>query len=110
MTNPLSKVITSHTEKMSAYLQPLEKRMLSPRIRTTTKSCLQCSVCIDEFKDREKFRLLPRRQHLYYTEYILPWFTNKYDCYPLCKQNVLRDDSTSSESSNGQNSHSKSVF
>ena len=96
-------------DKISAYLQPLEESILSSRIRAATKSCIQCSVCIDEFEDGEKVRLLPRCGHVYHTECILPWLTNQHGCCPLCKQDVLRNGSTSSESSNGQNNHSESV-
>ena len=56
-----------------------------------TKSCTTCSICIDDFEEGEKLRLLPRCGHLFHTDCILPWLTERKACCPLCKRGVLND-------------------
>mmetsp|Transcript_7266 Transcript_7266/g.11150 ORF Transcript_7266/g.11150 Transcript_7266/m.11150 type:complete len:545 (-) Transcript_7266:133-1767(-) len=51
-----------------------------------------CSICIDEFLIGEKLRKLPRCGHLFHTECIMPWLTERNACCPLCKVNVLEGD------------------
>jgi len=58
----------------------------------TTTISTTCSICIDEFEQGEKIRLLPRCGHGYHTECILPWLTERQGCCPLCKTSVLEKD------------------
>lgn len=63
----------------------------APPILTTT--CTMCSICIDDFEDGEKIRVLPKCRHGFHTECIIPWLTERQSCCPLCKTSVLgRDD------------------
>jgi hypothetical protein len=55
----------------------------------TTTTCTTCSICIDEFEEGEKLRLLPRCAHAFHTECILPWLTERQGSCPLCKTSVL---------------------
>jgi hypothetical protein len=48
-----------------------------------------CSICIDEFEVGERLRLLPRCKHVFHTECILPWLTERQGCCPLCKTSVV---------------------
>jgi hypothetical protein len=60
----------------------------TPRLFTTT-TCTTCSICIDEFENGEKLRLLPRCGHAFHTECILPWLVERQGLCPLCKVYVL---------------------
>ncbi|KAL9185774.1 hypothetical protein ACHAXT_003551 [Thalassiosira profunda] len=51
-----------------------------------------CSICLDEFALGEKVRLLPRCNHAYHTECILPWLTERQGCCPMCKVPVLPEE------------------
>ena len=62
------------------------------RLRSfTTTTCSTCSICIDEFVEGEKIRLLPLCGHAFHTECILPWLTERQGCCPLCKMGVLEN-------------------
>lgn len=63
---------------------PIQKKKVFNTTISTT-----CSICIEEFEEGEKIRLLPRCGHGYHTECILPWLTERQGCCPLCKANVL---------------------
>uniref|UniRef100_A0A7S1Y311 RING-type domain-containing protein n=1 Tax=Grammatophora oceanica TaxID=210454 RepID=A0A7S1Y311_9STRA len=70
------------------------------QIRT---SCTMCSICIDDFEEGEKIRVLPRCGHGYHLECLKPWLTERQGCCPLCKTPVLGPEpSTSSSSEDGQ--------
>jgi hypothetical protein len=51
-----------------------------------------CSICLDEFVHGERIRLLPRCNHAFHTECILPWLTERQGCCPMCKSPVLPDE------------------
>jgi hypothetical protein len=55
-----------------------------------SSSC--CSICIEEFELGEKLRVLPRCNHLFHTECILPWLTKRQGCCPQCRTPVLPDE------------------
>lgn len=48
-----------------------------------------CSICIDDFEHGEKLRMLPRCRHIFHTDCILPWLTERQGCCPLCKTEVI---------------------
>lgn len=52
-------------------------------------SSSSCSICLEDFEVGEKVRLLPRCQHFYHTECVLPWLTERQGCCPMCKTPVL---------------------
>ncbi|KAG7338106.1 ring finger domain containing protein [Nitzschia inconspicua] len=65
-----------------------------------TTICTTCSICIDEFVDGERVRLLPRCGHAFHTECILPWLSERQGCCPLCKMAVLGADPDSEDEDN----------
>lgn len=55
-------------------------------------SCTTCSICIDDFEEGERIRLLPRCRHAFHTDCIMPWLTERQGSCPLCKTSVLQNE------------------
>jgi hypothetical protein len=75
--------------------QPLESSMRSDLPSSSLYAnihCTDCSICIDEFENGERIRLLPRCGHAFHTDCILPWLCERQGCCPLCKMAVLGND------------------
>ena len=62
---------------------------------TNINLCTSCSICLDDFENGEKLRLLPCG-HFFHTACILPWLTERQGCCPLCKAGVNEDNSATS--------------
>ena len=62
-----------------------------------TTSCTTCSICINDFEDGERIRLLPKCKHAFHTDCLMPWLTERQGCCPLCKRSVLGPDEDDSE-------------
>jgi hypothetical protein len=60
-------------------------------------TCTMCSICIDNFEDGEKIRLLPKCKHGFHTDCLMPWLTERQGCCPLCKRSVLGPDDEDSD-------------
>jgi len=71
-----------------------------------TTSCTTCSICIDDFEEGERIRLLPKCKHAFHTDCLMPWLTERQGCCPLCKRSVLgpddEDGSENEESSDAE--------
>lgn len=50
-----------------------------------------CAICLEDFVQGERVRLLPRCRHVFHTEHILPWLVDIRGCCPLCKTPVLEE-------------------
>eukprot|EP00535_Pseudo-nitzschia_heimii_P000281 CAMPEP_0197185436 /NCGR_PEP_ID=MMETSP1423-20130617/11905_1 /TAXON_ID=476441 /ORGANISM="Pseudo-nitzschia heimii, Strain UNC1101" /LENGTH=527 /DNA_ID=CAMNT_0042636491 /DNA_START=188 /DNA_END=1771 /DNA_ORIENTATION=+ len=48
-----------------------------------------CAICLDEFEDKEKVRVLPCG-HKFREDCLIPWLTQRHASCPLCKMNVLK--------------------
>ena len=70
-----------------------------------SSSC--CSICLDEFEEGEKLRLLPRCNHAFHTDCILPWLTERQGCCPMCKTPVLPDEQQRSRRSSSRRSSNR---
>lgn len=68
--------------------EPSTRTTATTRIFTTTMST-SCSICIDDFEEGEKIRLLPRCGHAFHTDCILPWLTERQGYCPCCKTEVI---------------------
>jgi len=85
---------------------------------TTTTISTSCSICIDEFEEGEKIRLLPLCGHGYHTDCILPWLTERQGCCPYCKSQVIcrviddddDDDSHKEDNANANNNGDDIVY
>lgn len=51
---------------------------------------LECAVCLSEFEDQDRGRLLPKCNHAFHVECIDPWFGSHTNC-PLCRAPVRPD-------------------
>jgi len=86
--------------------QPVSFRTQRRNQKFTTTTCTTCSICIDEFEEGEKVRLLPRCGHAFHTDCILPWLKDRQGCCPLCKMGVLdQGDSNGENGSDGNNNN-----
>ncbi|VVB07228.1 unnamed protein product [Arabis nemorensis] len=54
------------------------------------KSSQECSVCLNEFQDEEKLRVIPNCCHLFHIDCIDIWLQNNANC-PLCRTRVSCD-------------------
>ncbi|CAN0913421.1 RING-H2 finger protein ATL52 [Linum grandiflorum] len=54
-----------------------------------------CSVCLSEFEEEEKVRLLPKCRHAFHVPCIDAWLKSHATC-PLCRANINASDSSSS--------------
>jgi len=61
-------------------------------IRAAFDSCVMCSICICEFEEGEELRLLPECGHVFHTDCISPWLTEKRNTCPLCQQKVMKEE------------------
>lgn len=48
------------------------------------KGALTCAVCVSEFEDNERLRLLPKCDHVFHPECIDPWLASHSTC-PICR-------------------------
>ncbi|XP_031496744.1 E3 ubiquitin-protein ligase ATL31-like [Nymphaea colorata] len=57
------------------------------------KSSLECAVCLSEFQDDDKLRLLPQCSHAFHPECIDEWLSSHVTC-PVCRANLREDSGT----------------
>lgn len=57
------------------------------KILRTSKSPLECAICISEFIDDDILRLLPGCRHVFHTDCIDTWLENHVTC-PVCRSNL----------------------
>ncbi|XP_058077060.1 RING-H2 finger protein ATL2 [Magnolia sinica] len=75
----------------AAVLRSLPVFVFSPQ---THPDPLECAVCLCEFEEKEKGRLLPKCNHSFHTGCIDMWFHSHSTC-PLCRSAVKPDISDS---------------
>ncbi|KAL7551823.1 hypothetical protein ACHAWF_015017 [Thalassiosira exigua] len=69
---PSSSASSAPPIPISPSRDSLASSNLSRFVSSTT-----CSICIEEFEPGERLRVLPRCDHLFHTECILPWLTER---------------------------------
>lgn len=65
-----------------------------------------CCICLEDYEDDEKLRMLPRCGHAFHTDCILPWLTDRSPTCPLCKAEavVAAPNTNNNTDSNGSSS------
>ncbi|KAK4280369.1 hypothetical protein QN277_012000 [Acacia crassicarpa] len=54
------------------------------------KGALECAVCLNEFKDNETLRLLPKCNHVFHPSCIEAWLSSHVTC-PVCREKLTPD-------------------
>jgi len=62
-----------------------------------------CAICLDEFEDKEKVRVLPCK-HQFHEDCLVPWLTERHASCPLCKMDVLKYVSEIEQAAKNKNS------
>ncbi|XP_043714831.1 putative RING-H2 finger protein ATL36 [Telopea speciosissima] len=66
---------------------------------------LECAVCLNEFEDEDKIRLLPTCDHVFHADCIDAWLSNRTTC-PVCRANLVpkpvQDIQSDSDDSDGE--------
>ncbi|XP_057424962.1 RING-H2 finger protein ATL11-like [Lotus japonicus] len=55
------------------------------------RATLECAVCLNEFRDHETLRLIPKCSHVFHAECVDAWLVNQSTC-PVCRANLLQGD------------------
>ncbi|KAF7136379.1 hypothetical protein RHSIM_Rhsim08G0013900 [Rhododendron simsii] len=71
------------------------------------QGAVSCAVCVSEFGDNERLRLLPMCDHAFHLECIDPWLASHSTC-PICRAN-LSQEIESTQSTEECNSRSEPV-
>nr|XP_018625404.1 RING-H2 finger protein ATL16-like isoform X2 [Nicotiana tomentosiformis] len=53
---------------------------------STTTTC-ECAVCLNEFQENEKLRIIPNCAHIFHIDCIDVWLQNNANC-PLCRNSI----------------------
>ncbi|XP_058179584.1 E3 ubiquitin-protein ligase ATL31-like isoform X2 [Rhododendron vialii] len=53
------------------------------------KGAVSCAVCVSEFGDNERLRLLPKCDHAFHPECIDPWLASHSTC-PICRASLIQ--------------------
>jgi len=67
---------------------PLQRQTCSLLNNDSLSFNAMCSICLEEYEPREKLRVLPC-QHMFHTECIIPWLTERFPNCPLCKAQII---------------------
>ncbi|KAK7306153.1 hypothetical protein VNO77_44075 [Canavalia gladiata] len=54
------------------------------------KGALECAVCLSEFEDRDRIRLLPKCHHVFHPDCIDGWLLSHMKC-PVCRARLTHD-------------------
>jgi hypothetical protein len=78
-----------HSIESEEDLSADRKRQPDDIVHAAFESSTSCSICICDFELNEKVMLLPLCKHIFHTECITPWLTEKKRSCPLCSRTVL---------------------
>ncbi len=76
------------SERLMSVEQVLKLPSVDYSLRDEAAHQTSCAVCIEEYAEGDKLRELPC-QHVFHTECIVPWLTERHTSCPLCKAEVL---------------------
>ncbi|XP_052144657.1 RING-H2 finger protein ATL1-like [Oryza glaberrima] len=75
-----------------AAIQSLPAFRYRKAIKDTTADSSECAVCISEFQEEERVRLLPSCLHVFHVDCIDTWLQGNANC-PLCRAAIATNDS-----------------
>jgi E3 ubiquitin-protein ligase ATL6/9/15/31/42/55 len=75
---------------------PTMKYAEAKALRVGKGGALECAVCLSEFEDEERLRLLPKCSHAFHPECIGEWLASHVTC-PVCRCNLDPNKDTSSD-------------
>jgi hypothetical protein len=85
----------SHSGSGRRWLSKIELRKIPVVEYETSKAGAlpgtECAICLGEFVDGEKVRLLPRCRHCFHVQCIDSWLAEHSSC-PICCSSLLKDD------------------
>nr|DAD36754.1 TPA_asm: hypothetical protein HUJ06_007395 [Nelumbo nucifera] len=89
-----------HEDPLMAYVQATENRGLDESLiraipvfqfkrggKGEEKSYFDCAVCLNEFQEEEKLRILPNCAHAFHIDCIDIWLQSNANC-PLCRSSI----------------------
>jgi hypothetical protein len=76
---------------------------------STTTSTI-CSICIQDFEEGERIRLLPLCGHAYHTDCILPWLTVRHSLCPSCRAPVASGQNGNTDERARMSCHDSIIF
>ncbi|XP_065864471.1 RING-H2 finger protein ATL16 [Euphorbia lathyris] len=98
----LSRDTTNHHHPLTGYSPPLQTRGLDDSVirsipifnfkKVNTidfgeRSFCECAVCLNEFQQDEKLRIIPNCSHVFHIDCIDIWLQNNANC-PLCRNTI----------------------
>jgi len=96
-TSPETLLIRGHIDTDSttgsspvARSQPLRHQCSSSLNHDSLSFNAMCSICLEEYEEGEMLRMLPCH-HMFHTECIVPWLTERFPNCPLCKAHVIAE-------------------
>ncbi|XP_062220306.1 E3 ubiquitin-protein ligase ATL31-like [Phragmites australis] len=75
---------------------PSMKYAEAKALRVGKGGALECAVCLSEFEDEERLRLLPKCSHAFHPDCIGEWLASHVTC-PVCRCNLDPNKDTSSD-------------
>jgi Ring finger domain len=100
-----SPTIESTDLQLTTSVESADVRLTASATQYVRTTCTVCSICIDDFVRGESLTMLPRCQHAFHKDCILPWLTERSASCPLCKTNVLESDDVTNLEINEDDSH-----
>lgn len=88
---PAADVTMFSGEQLMTEDQVLKLPSVNYGLRDEPAHQTSCAICIEEYEEGDKLRELPCR-HVFHTECIVPWLTERHTSCPLCKSEVLLTD------------------
>lgn len=90
------KKVRRYQRRRRARLPTSKLKKLKVIIYTESDNYDMCAICLDDFEEGDKLRILPCN-HAYHTHCIDPWLTKARRVCPCCKQAVFPDEKSQVE-------------